>query len=188
MVGIPALWLPIVVAAVVVFIASSVIHTMLQYHNSDFRKLPAEDDILDAVRSAGVAPGDYMAPHHGGDSSAFKDEAFREKVRRGPVVVMTVFPEGDPFDMKAQLTQWFVYLLVVTLFAAYITGRALGPGAEYLHVFRFAGATAFIGYALGHWQRSIWYKQAWSTSLKNTFDGLVYGLLTGGVFGWLWPS
>jgi hypothetical protein len=35
---------------------------------------------------------------------------------------------------------------------------------------------------------SIWYKKSWSGTLKNVFDGLVYGLVTGGVFGWLWPG
>ena len=28
----------------------------------------------------------------------------------------------------------------------------------------------------------------WSTTAKHTIDGLVYSLLTGGIFGWLWPS
>ena len=90
--------------------------------------------------------------------------------------------------MGSQLAQWFVYCLIVGVFAAYITSRAAAPGAEYLSVFRFAGCTAFIGYSLAHMQRSIWFKQAWSTTLKNMFDGLIYGLLTAGSFAWLWPE
>ncbi len=66
-------------------------------------------------------------------------------------------------------------------------GRALGPGANYLHVFRFAGATAFLGYAGALSQMSIWYRRAWSLTIKSSFDGLIYGLLTAGTFGWLWP-
>ena len=57
----------------------------------------------------------------------------------------------------------------------------------YLRVFRFAGATAFIGYAVALWQMSIWYRRAWSTTIKATVDGLIYALLTAGTFGWLWP-
>lgn len=76
----------------------------------------------------------------------------------------------------------------MSVFAAYIAGRALEPGAHYLEVFRFAGATAFAGYALAQWQSTIWYRRSAVTSLKNTFDGLVYALVTAGVFGWLWPS
>jgi hypothetical protein len=108
------------------------------------------------------------------------------KLNEGPVMVMTVMPNG-PMAMGANLTQWFLYSLVVSLFAAYVAGRALGPDAHYLAVFRFAGVTAFCSYALGLWPMSIWYKRSWWVSLKSTIDGLVYGLLTAGVFGWLWP-
>ena len=72
--------------------------------------------------------------------------------------------------------------------AAYIAGRALGPGAEYLHVFRFTGATAFMCYTVAGWQASIWYRRPWATTLKNTFDGFIYACLTAGAFGWLWPG
>ncbi|HSR42463.1 MAG TPA: hypothetical protein VLL48_09830 [Longimicrobiales bacterium] len=187
MVGIPALWLPIVVAAVLVFVASSVIHMVLPYHKGDWKKVPQEDAFMEAARKLEIPAGDYAVPY-AGSSEALKSEEFKEKARKGPVAFMTVLPPGDPFAMGAQLGQWFVYLLVVGVFAAYVTGRALGPGAEYAAVFRFAGVTAFAGYGLAHLQRSIWYAQAWSTTLKNVFDGLVYGLLTAGAFGWLWPD
>jgi uncharacterized membrane protein len=89
--------------------------------------------------------------------------------------------------MGVQLFQWFIYCIVIGIFAAYMAGRALQPGAHYLAVFRFAGATAFIGYSLALCQQSIWYRKKWSTTIKSMVDGLVYGLLTGGTFGWLWP-
>ena len=100
---------------------------------------------------------------------------------------MTVLPDGRLFSMRDQLIQWSLYNAVVSLFAVYVTGLALGPGADYMAVFRLASTTAFIGYALAHAQRSIWFSQNWGTTARNIFDGLVYGLLTGGVFGWLWP-
>lgn len=187
MVGIPELWLPILVAAVLVFVASSVIHMFLPYHRTDFAGVPQEDALMGAMRELGVSAGDYAVPY-AGDPEVLKSDAYREKAQRGPVVFMTVLPPGDPFAMGAQLGQWFVYALVVGVFAAYVAGRALGPGAEYLAVFRFAGVTAFVGYALAHAQRSIWYRQKWSTTVKNMFDGLVYGLLTAGTFAWLWPE
>ena len=74
------------------------------------------------------------------------------------------------------------------LFAAYVTGRALPAGAQYMEVFRMAATTAFVAYSLGQWPESIWWSRKWSTTFKNTVDGLVYGLLTGGAFGWLWPQ
>ncbi|MGH8204392.1 MAG: hypothetical protein ACREST_07265, partial [Steroidobacteraceae bacterium] len=108
-------------------------------------------------------------------------------LKRGPVVVMTVVQSG-PFNMGKPLVQWFVYTLVVGVLVAYVAGATLPAGTEYLGAFRIAGATAFIAYAAGLWQQSIWYSRPWPTTLKLTLDGLIYGLLTGGVFGWLWPA
>jgi hypothetical protein len=89
--------------------------------------------------------------------------------------------------MRRNLTLWFLYALVVTTFAAYVAGRALPPGSPYLAVFRFVGVTAFIGYSVALWQMSIWYRRAWSITVKATVDGLLYALLSAGTFGWLWP-
>lgn len=185
MVPITTLWLPIILSAVFAFIASSVFHMFLPHHKSDYGKLPNEDDIMEAMRKAGVTAGDYLMPHVS-SHTAMKDPAFLAKYNKGPVALMTVMKSGPP-AMGPQMAQWFVFCVVVSVFAAYIAGRALGPGAHYLAVFRFAGCTAFIGYALAQWQDSIWFKRAWSTTIKNTIDGLVYGLLTAGTFGWLWP-
>jgi hypothetical protein len=185
MVPIASLWLPILLSAVIVFLASWIIHMFLPYHRSDFRKVPAEDDVMEALRKFNIPPGDYMIPSPGGPAGMRSPE-FSAKMARGPVVVMTVVKSGPP-SMGANLAQWFLYCLIVGGIAAYVAGRALKPGEPYLHAFRFAGCTAFVAYAVALWQDSIWYKRAWSTTIKNTFDGLVYGLLTGGVFGWLWP-
>ncbi|MCZ6693614.1 MAG: hypothetical protein O6939_06900 [Bacteroidetes bacterium] len=51
--------------------------------------------------------------------------------------------------MAKSLVQWFIYSLVVGIFAAYTSSWAIEAGAQYLTVFRFAGTTAFVGYALG---------------------------------------
>jgi hypothetical protein len=90
--------------------------------------------------------------------------------------------------MGSSLAMWFVYCVIVALFAGYIAGQALVPGAEYNEVFQFTGATAFAGFSLGLLQGSIWYKRKWSSTIKSMFDGLIYSLLTAGTFGWLWPS
>jgi len=186
MVPVMSLWVPILLSAVIVFVASSVIHMLLPIHKSDFRKLPDEDGVMDALRKAGVGPGDYMFPH-AGSMADLKSPAFTEKRTRGPVASMTVMESG-PVSMGPSLAQWFLYCVVVGVFAAYVAGRALEPGAHYLKVFRFAGVTAFVGYSLALWQSTIWYKRAWTTTLKSNVDGLVYGLLTAGTFGWLWPK
>jgi ABC-type spermidine/putrescine transport system permease subunit II len=185
MVSIPSLWLPILLSAVAVFVASSIIHMVLGYHAADYKKLPAEDDFMAAVRKLDIPPGDYLVPCPG-SAKAMKDPAFMEKFKAGPRAMMTVMPGGE-MNMGPQFIQWFLYSVVVGVTAAYISGRALGPGAHYLKVFRFAGATSFFGYSLALWPMSIWYKKAWGTTLRGTLDGLIYGLLTAGFFGWLWP-
>ena len=186
MVSIPSLWLPILGSAMLVFVASSIIHMLLPYHHHDFGKVPSEDDVMEALRSFSIPPGDYVIPC-AGSPKEMSNPAFIGKATKGPVAFVTVMPSGPP-SMGASLVQWFVFCLTVGMLAAYVSGRALAPGANYVAVFRFAGTTAFIAYAMALWSDSIWYKRAWSTTAKNTLDGLVYALLTAGLFGWLWPA
>lgn len=185
MVPLISLWMPIVLSAVLVFVASSIIHMVLPYHRSDLRRLPKEDEVMEALRRLDIPPGDYGVPHAGSMEGMRKPE-FIEKMKAGPVVLMTVAPSGPP-SMGLSLVLWFFYSLVVSVFAAYIAGRALPAGATYLAVFRFAGCTAFAAYSLALLQNSIWYKRNWGTTVKSMFDGLVYSLVTAGTFGWLWP-
>lgn len=185
MVSITELWLPILVSAVAVFVASSLIHMVIGYHKGDFRPVPSEDRVADALRPFNIPPGDYCLPRPQ-SMAQLKDPAFIEKFKKGPVVLMTVLPPGRT-AMGAQLGQWFLFIVVVAIMAAYIAGRALRPGAEYLEVFRFAGATTFFCFSMSYIPTSIWYKKNWGTTLRNMLDGLVYGLVAGGVFGWLWP-
>ncbi len=186
MVTVISLWLPILLSAVLVFIVSSVIHMMLGYHRNDYRKLANEADFRSAVGPLNIAPGDYVVPKPA-DQKQMRTPDYIEKTKEGPVLWMTVLPNGE-FNMTKSLINWFVYSVIVGIFAAYIAGRALPAGADYMAVFRFVGTTAFAGYALALMQNSIWYNRAWSTTLKSMFDGLVYALVTAGVFGWLWPS
>jgi hypothetical protein len=186
MTGLLALWLPILLSAVIVFLVSSVIHMASPWHKSDYPKMPNEDKVRDALRPLAIPPGDYMVPRPS-STEEMRSPAFLEKVKQGPVMVVTVMPNA-PVAMGRNLTLWFLYSAVVGVFAAYVAGRALPPGAPYLHVFRFVGATAFVGYAVALWQMSIWYQRAWSTTFKATVDGLIYALLTAGTFGWLWPA
>ena len=185
MVGMLALWLPILLSAVIVFVASSLIHMASPWHKSDYPRMPNEDQVRSALRPLAIPPGDYMIPRPASRADLRSPE-FAEKVNQGPNIIVTVLPNG-PWSMKRNLIQWFVYALVVSVFGAYVAGRALPPGSPYLAVFRFVGATAFIGYSVALWQMSIWYRRSWSITGKATIDGLIYALLTAGTFGWLWP-
>ena len=186
MVSIASLWVPILVAAVLVFIVSAIIHMVLPYHRNDFARVPSEDDVMDALRKFEIPSGEYVIPC-AGSPEAMRSEEFQAKANKGPVAFMTVMEPGPP-AMGASLIQWFLYSIAVGVFSAYVAGLALGPGAPYMEVFRYVSTVAFLCYAVALWQNSIWYKRKWSTTAKNTFDGLVYALLTAGAFGWLWPA
>jgi hypothetical protein len=179
------LWLPIVLSTVAVFVVSSVIHMAPLWHKNDYPKMPKEDEVVEALRPLSIPPGDYMVPRPSCHADMRSPE-FAQKMEKGPVLVVTVLPNGL-MKMTSSLVQWFIYSAVVGLFSAYIAGRALAPGASYLNAFRFVGATAFMGYCLALWQMSIWYRRAWSATIKATVDGLIYALVTAAVFGWLWP-
>jgi hypothetical protein len=185
MVPITALWLPILLSAVIVFVASSILHMVLPYHKSDYRRLPEEDRVVDALRAAGVTPGPaYHFPHT--THKEMKSPEVVEKFKRGPVGLLTVIPSGAP-AMGKYLGMWLVYCVVVSTFVACVVRRTLVPGTQYLGVFHVAGIAAFLAYGVGQLQDSIWKGQTWGVTAKHVFDGLIYALLTAGTFGWLWP-
>ena len=184
MVPLTALWLPILLSAVIVFIASSIMYMLLPYHRSDYQQLPEEDKLLATLRGAGLKPGLYHFPHC--THRDMKSPATMEKMKLGPVGMLTVFPSGPP-AMPKFLGMWFAYCLIIGFFVAYLTGVTVAPGAPYLAVFRVAGTAALLAYGLGHLSNGIWKGQPWGVTLKEVFDGLVYGLLTAATFGWLWP-
>jgi hypothetical protein len=185
MLALMSLWMPIVLSGAIIFLASWLLHMVVGHHRSDLSKLPHEDAVVDAVRAAQIPPGDYMAPHVSSPKQ-MSDPSFLEKRRRGPIVLLTLSAGGE-LSMGKPLTQWFVYLLIVVLIAAYVASRTLAAGAPYLSVFRVVGTVAFMGFSMGHPHQSIWWQHRWSTTLKYMFDGLIYALLAAGVFGWLWP-
>lgn len=186
MASLPALWLPILLSAVLVFVMSAVLHMVLKVHSKDVSPLPGEDDVAAAMRKAGVGPGDYAIPCPGSMKELGSPEMVK-KFQEGPIAFLTVAPSGSPGIAKA-LVQWFVYSIVLAVFVAYVTSRTVPPGAEYLQVFRVAGAVAFIGYAGGHPQASIWGKRRWSTTVRHIVDSLLYALLTAGAFAGFWPE
>lgn len=185
MVSLTSLWMPILLSAVVVFFASFAVHMVLTYHRTDFGPLPKEAEIMEALRKFNIPPGDYIMPFCS-EPAQMKTPEFQEKWSRGPLMMATFWQPG-PIKMGGQLAQWFVFSVVVSLFAAYLGSRTLGPGAEYLRVSQLTSTVAFLGYSMSRWSDVIWYKRNWMTAAKATADGILYGLLTGGVFGWLWP-
>jgi len=185
MVTLGVLWLPILVATGIVFVASNLVWMALPHHRSDTRRLPEEAHALEVLGKQGLKPGLYRFPWST-SMAEMKDPAYVEKLTRGPVGFLTITP-SRPFSMGPALGAWIAYVLVVTILVAYVAGRTLAPGAHYLAVFRVVGAVAILGYAAGNVPNAIWWGKPWSNVWKEVLDGVVYGLLTAGTFGWLWP-
>jgi hypothetical protein len=184
MVSLTALWLPILLSAVIVFVASSIMHMLLPYHRSDYRKLPEEDKLLAALRAAGLARGLYIFPF--GTHKDTKSPAMLEKYKQGPVGMITVFPGGPP-AMPKFLGLWFAYCLIIGFVVAFLAASTVRFGAPYRAVFHVVGLAAFLAYGVGLLSNGIWKGQPWSVVFKEVIDGLVYAVLTAGTFGWLWP-
>lgn len=185
MVSLGSLWLPILVSSVLVFITSSIVHMVLKYHNKDYTRLPNEDAVRAALRSGNPPPAQYILPYCTDPKEMQKPE-IKQKYVEGPVAVLNILRPGVP-AMGKNLAQWFAFLLVVSLLIAYVAARAIPPGTRYLHVFRIVGAVGFLAYGAGQFPAAIWMGKPWKIAWKEAFDGLLYGLVTAGTFGWLWP-
>ena len=184
MVPLTALWLPILLSAVFVFFASFIMHMVLPYHRSDYGQLPDEDKILAVLRAAAVKRGLYVFPYC--THKDMKSPALIEKQKLGPVGFMTIALSGPP-AMPKFLIQWFLFCLLIGFFVALLMSITVAPGENHHVVFHVALIAAFLAYGLGNLSNGIWKLQTWSATIKEVIDGLVYGLLTAGAFGWLWP-
>jgi hypothetical protein len=186
MIPLTTVWFSLLLSAVIVFFASFIMHMVLGYHKSDYRKLSDEDRVTDALRNAGVTRGPaYFFPYC--KFEEMKSAPMIEKFKRGPVGLLTVLPSGPP-AMGKNMVQWFLYCVVISIFAAYLSGHTLAAGTAFLQVFRVVGTVAFLGYGAAHIQESIWSGRSWVVTFKHLFDSLIYALLTAAVFGWLWPK
>ena len=179
--SIPDLWLPILVSAVVVWVASALIWTVLPWHKSDYAKTPDEEGVRAALK--GASPGFYNIPHCASQAE-LKLPEMQQKFTDGPLAFIAVLPNGMP-AMGRNMGLMFAFFLFVGILCAYFVSRTTGPDAEFLEVFRIAGTVAFIASGVGHIPDSVWFGRPWSGTAKSMLDGLIYGLLTGGVFGWL---
>ena len=90
---------------------------------------------LNILEHTGISNNHAVRLHlpHCVDMNQLKEPEVQEKFNRGPVGFLTVLPNGVP-NMGKGLSQWFIYCLVVGLFVAYVCGRTLGAGAEYLRL------------------------------------------------------
>lgn len=185
MVTLGMLWLPILVATVLVFVASCIVWMALPHHKSDTRRLPDEPPALEVLGKQGLTRGMYRFPW-ANEMKDMKEPAFVAKLEKGPVGFLTILPNGQ-FEMGKQMGAWSAYILVITTIVAWVACRTLALGTPYPTVFRVVGVIATLAYAGAHLPDAIWWGKPWSNAWKEVADGVLYGLVTAGTFGWLWP-
>lgn len=185
MVPLTSLFLPIVLAAVGVFIVSSLVHMVIRWHKYDYKVVPDADAMMEAMRKQSLTPGLYPIPYCDNPKDMEKPEMIA-RYERGPLAMLTVVPTGKP-NMGKYLGLWFVHCLIVSFFVGYLLHATRAAGVEYLKIFQVAGTAAFMCYGLSEVTSSIWKGQPWGNTFRHVLDGLLYALVTAGVFGWLWP-
>ena len=186
MVSLAQLWMPILLSAVLVFIASSILHMILKFwHMPDYGGFSNEDEVGAAMRKGNPSAGMYMIPYC--KPEAMKEPQTQEKFKQGPIAVIFLRQPGMP-NMGTFLGQWFAFCVLVSVFCAHLSGHTLAAGTPYMRVFSVVGVAAFMTYALGSVPNAIWWSHPWKSQIKHLIDGLIYALLTAGTFGWLWPA
>lgn len=181
MVSLMALWLPILIASVLVFIASNILWMLLPFHRSDYKTLPDDKALIAAIGSA--PSGQYLFPYVDWKTVTPEQKDALQQQAGG----LLLLRNPNRFNFGPKLFQYFLFIVVIEIIVAYITGRTRPAGTHYLEVFRIAGAAALLGFGFSSVPDSIWYGKPWSNTFKQLVDALVYALLTAGVFGWLWP-
>ncbi len=185
MVTLISLWLPILIASVLVYITGIVLYMVLPFHSKHFAKLPDEDAVIDALRTQDVKLGQYMFPGAESREECTTPE-WIEKTNQGPVGFLFVMPPGT--SMSRHFIFHALFIFAISVMAGYMGSASLSPGAEYLEVFQVVGAATFLGHSFGHFPNAIWHGFSWKLTWIRVFEGLLYALLTAGIFAWLWPQ
>ena len=136
MTPITSLLIPIVVCAVAVFIVSMIIHMVMPWHKSDYGNVPNDDAAIAAIQSLKLAPDDYAVPNPrlpGGG----KNPNFIANFERGPSFHMTVMNPGK-MNMGKYLGTWFLFTLLISAIAGWVTGSIVAPGGNTHAVFHFS--------------------------------------------------
>lgn len=181
-----ALWLPILLTAIGVFFASSLIHMVFKWHNSEYRALPNEDEVRNALGSVKLNPGLYSTPHCT-DMKEIQTDAMQQKFRDGPVALITIRAPGAP-TMGKYLLQWFILNLVIAALAGVLALQAYGINTNAHAAGHFVGLFSMIAYACGSVQESIWMGRPWSATFKNILDAFIYGAVSAVIFWQFWPA
>lgn len=180
-----SLWIPIVVSAVVVFVASFIAWSTLGHHVPDWKELPEEEATIEHLQKSGISPGQYLFPGRSPKARRDIEESREQRMNSGPWGTVHIWTRQP--SVGRNLLQLFVFYLITSVFVAYLATLALEPGAKFSPVFQVTGTSAILAYAFGGIPNAIWFGSRFRAALMDVLDGIAYGLLTGIIFGMLWP-
>lgn len=186
MMSLEQLWLPIIVAAVFVFVASSLVHMVFKWHNADYHGLANEEAVRAAVRAGSPAPGQYVLPYCA-EQKDMASEPMQQKFREGPVGFLVLRPNGS-WSMGPMLGMWFALNVFVAIVAGYVAAHAIAvPSPGGLSVARYVGTVGFMSYGVGSLTAGIWWGKPWASVAKELLDAAIYACVMAAAFAWLWP-
>lgn len=186
MVSFAQLLLPLIAAAVLVFVASSLIHMVFKWHNPDYQKLGNEDEVMAAIRKGMSGGGQYAIPHCM-DMKQMQTPEMQKKLEDGPTGFIVVRGPGKP-GVGKPLALWFALTLLVSGVAGCILATTLGPGAARGQVLHIAGLISFAAFAVGSVSDAIWFARPWRAVGKDLLDAVIYAGIIGGTYAVLWPA
>lgn len=179
------LWLPIVLTAAACFIASSIMWMALPHHKASMKAIEDEGPLDRALEEMKLSPGGYYLPNCS-DKAKMKSDEFKARWKNGPWAFVSI-PSGTP-NFGFNLLMTLIEFLLIAFVIAYLASAALPAGAEYLKVFQIVGAAAVLAHVLGSIYHNFYQMKTMSHVVACAFDGLVYALLTAGIFAAFWPE
>ena len=176
-----SLLLPTVLSAVALFFLSFLSWMVVQLHAADWRKLPHEDELREALRKSGINGGNFMFPGVEQPAEGRSPE-FQQKVQQGPTGVLTVF---GSVNMARNLALTMLYFLVTSYCLGYLATLGIPRGAEFFTVFRFVATAGLLTHLSSILSHAIWFH---CRVVGHGVESIVYALTLGFIFGALWPA
>ena len=180
------LWIPIVVSSLAVLGASCVVHVFIAQRLRNWKTLPEEDATVEQLQKSGTGPGFYVFPGTQNRASGASEESRLHRMESGPWGTANIRAR-QPSIGKA-LVQSFTFCLVTSILVAYLGTLALSPGDDFSRVFQVIGTAGILAYAFGGIPNAIWLGLDFRSAVLDVVDGIFCGLITGAVFGILWPN
>jgi hypothetical protein len=180
------LWLAILLAGLLCWVASALIHMLVKYHNADYKELSNEEAVSSALADKSPVPALYTLPYCS-DMQAMSEEPMQKNFNNGPVAMITIMPNGMP-SMGKLLLQQILFFIFGALLIGYLATISIKANTEFIMVFRQVFIASFLTYGWAQIPYSIWMGQPWSNCVRYMIDALIYAAVTAGTFAFLWPN